>query len=426
MLQNPLIQAVFLFLGSYTLMSVLSKYSPADKVATLAAGVVALVIWMLRYNRPQLYTVYQNPLAKPVIDLVCKLTKDQPPVDASVGSYVPPGAGRAAGAVAATAAGVQSTAPRPRAPVSARNYGDDTGTASPSDARQGQQGAAQTENSKLLLQTDQQFKQATRRLKDLIRGSDDAIDQTMRQIQQNISLRERSSASTAMPPLGMFLFIGRPGLGKRTLAIEIGRMLYAGDSVGIVDFADPSTGAASLTSAAKVNPYQTFIIENITAGTQQAQNDLLAICAGQPLVEQSSGARVSFRHCLLFFLIHQEADAFPMPAHSGAGTGYTLVVDHLVQTADLDQMLALALHGVAPFQLPEPEQQAEVIALLMDKECRKYKLSLSAVSAAILAREVEEVGKLRSFKTSPARIARILSKPIHDALESGAETVDLS
>ena len=77
MLQNPIIQAVLMFFGSYSFMMVLKKYDPAGKVLTLAAGIVAVTVWMLRYNRATLHGIYQNPVAKPVIDLVCKLTDDQ-------------------------------------------------------------------------------------------------------------------------------------------------------------------------------------------------------------------------------------------------------------------------------------------------------------------------------------------------------------
>src|SRR5690348_15602119 len=79
MLQNPLIQTVILFLGSYTVMTVLKKYGSVGKIVTIVAGVFAVIIWMLRYNRAQIAGLYRNPVLKHVIDLVCSLTKEPPP-----------------------------------------------------------------------------------------------------------------------------------------------------------------------------------------------------------------------------------------------------------------------------------------------------------------------------------------------------------
>ncbi len=418
-----------LLLGSFTFMTMAKKFGPVGKVITIAAGVAAIIMWMLKFNRATLHGIYQNPIAKPVIDLVCKLTKDQPPVDASDTAAQLPMPGGPAGGGGAPAAAAQ----RPPT-ASARSYagggssgggsvaGGSTATAT---SQAGAGGAAQGESNKILLKIDSDFRAAVRKLKDIIGGNDENIDQTMRQIQNNLKLREKSSVQAALPPVGIFMFIGRPGLGKRTTAVEIARLLYPGDSVGLLDLAEPGASLTSLIGAAKANPFQTFIIENINTAGQQVQNDLLAIFAGQPLIDPQTNTRVSFRHCFFFLLVHKDADNMPKPTTSGTGTGFTVVADHLVQTADLDQMLTLSLHGMCPFVLPEKDVQAQIIAHLMEQECRKYKLTLGGVNPSMLAREVEEVSKLKSFKTEPARISRLLSRPISEAVIHGGDVVEL-
>ena len=414
-----------LLLGSFAFMTMAKKYGPAGKVVTLAAGVCMVIMWMLKFNRATLHGIYQNPLAKPVIDLVCKLTKDQPPVDASGGGGSMPVAS------APAQVGAAQSAPQRPPTASARAYaggssggsvaGGATGTAT---SQSGAGGAAQGESNKILLKTDTDFRAAARKLKEIIGGNDENIDQTVHQIQSNLKLREKSSVAAALPPVGIFMFIGRPGLGKRTMAVELGRLLYPGDSIGLLDLAETGASLTSLIGAAKANPYQTFVIENLNTASQQVQNDLLAIFAGQPLIDPQTNTRVSFRHCFFFLLIHKDADNLPRPTSGGAGTGLTVVAEHLVQTADLNQMLTLSLHGMCPFVLPEMDVQAQIIAYLMEQECRKYKMRLGGVNPSILAREVEEVSKTKSFKTEPARISRLLSRAISEAVVNGAEVVN--
>src|ERR1700731_3157167 len=114
MLQNPLVQTILLFFGAFSVMTILKKRDPFGTVLTVLAGLFAVIIWMLHYNRRALHNYYQNPVFKPVIDLICQMTGEKPPVDGS-------------DLVAAPVAAVQPVAAsggpaRPRAPVSARNY----------------------------------------------------------------------------------------------------------------------------------------------------------------------------------------------------------------------------------------------------------------------------------------------------------------
>jgi hypothetical protein len=420
MLQNPIIQTLILFLGSYTFMTVLKKYGPVGKIVTIVAGVFCVVIWMLRYNRAQVAELYRNPLLKHVIDLVCSVTKEPSP-----------GGGGVLAPVAASAAPVRSApqaavspdpapaagAARPRQPVSARSSGGagGGGAAAPNPPA--------GENPYLLVRTDVEYLTLAYRLKEEFVACDEVIDGTLRQNKGSVRMRERSQPTAAMPPLGMNLYMGRQGLGKKSLAIEIGRALYGGDAVGVLDLAERGASLAPVVAAARGNGYQTFIIENVDSAPHQVQTDLLTAFTGQSLAD--GGALVSFRNCFFFLLVHKEAESFPKPVASTAGTGFTVVVNHLAGATEMDQMLALSLHGVYPFRLPEPADQARVIAHLMEYECNKYNLSLGRVDARVLAREVEEVGRLGNFRASTARVSRILSVPISKALADQSATVTI-
>src|SRR5712691_6505281 len=83
-MQNPIIQILMLFVGAYTALNILGKVSPLDKIATLLCGVVAVIIWLANYNRSLLYSLSLKPGLGAVINAVCKLAKEQPPVDPSM------------------------------------------------------------------------------------------------------------------------------------------------------------------------------------------------------------------------------------------------------------------------------------------------------------------------------------------------------
>ncbi len=413
MLQNPIIQTLILFLGSYTFMTVLKKYEPVGKIVTLIAGIFCVVIWMLRYNRAQIAELYRNPILKPLIDLVCQVTKEPGP---GGGGVLAPAAASAVAArpapaaAAPAASGAAAGAARPRQAVSARSGGGAASANAPAG-----------ENPHLLVRTDIEYRTLAYRLKEEFVACNDVVDGTLRQIQNSVRMRERSQPTAAMPPLGMNLYMGRQGLGKKSLAIEIGKALYGGDAVGVLDLAERGASLASVAAAARGNGYQTFIIENPDSAPHQVQTDLLTAFTGAPLMDGNTP--VSFRNCFFFLLVHKDAGSFPKPVASAAGTGFTVVVNHLAGSTDLDQMLALALHGVYPFRLPEPAEQAGVIARLMEYECNKYNLSLGRVDPRMLAREVEEVGRMGSFRVAPTRVSRILSGPISAALARQSDSV---
>ena len=414
MMQNPLVQTVLLIFGSYTAMSLVKKHPPFGGILTAVAGVMAVTIWMLRFNRQQAAALYRNPMLKPVIDLVCALCKETPPVDGTAAVAAPATSAAASAPARASTAPPATAGGRARQPVSARAYQDNE----PSST-----GRPAGENSRLLLNADSDFRAFAYRLKERMVGCDETIDQTVAQIQRNIRLRERSVARGVVPPLGMFLYIGRAGLGKKTVAVETGTALYGGGSVGVIDFGEQGTSLSALVASARANPYQTFIIENLSNAPQQVQTDLLTIFSGAPIADPSSGATVTFRNCFFFLIVHKDAASFPKPVASSSGTGFTVVVNHLASALEVDSMLALSLHGVCPFRLPEPMDQARVVVRLMEDECEKYNLTLESVSTEVVAREVEEVSRLSSFKASPMRIARILSTPIGNALARQSTSV---
>ncbi|HLK65502.1 MAG TPA: hypothetical protein VKU19_18825 [Bryobacteraceae bacterium] len=384
--QNPLIRLLILVAGAYGALRVLQGAPLLAEIITIAAGLFAAIIWMANYHRAQLYSLSQNQTMGSVINAVCKMAKEQPPVDPSLDT-----------------AG-QAPASSPSAPPPP---------------------GAKPETPKLLLHSDSDFSSATAEIKDVVCGHDRVIDILMDQIKTNVQLRDRAS-QISMPPLGVFVLAGKPGLGKKYLAIEIGYRLYKGSSVSILDVSDPAAGGRLLVEEARSNPFTTFILENFQSCPPATQEELLSIVAGAPQVDAKTGAKVSFRHCFFFLMVHRDAQGMAMPERIGAGaTGHTVVLDSLGEAMHIDKRLGWSIHGIYPFVLPPPLEQAAVVAEIMHQECRKYNLTLGRVDPAILAREVQVISQNGGFEITPSRVAKIMSARLAAAVAAKEQLVDL-
>lgn len=378
MLQNPIIQVLSLFVGAYYGLTFLARFwAPLGPIITVASGLLAATIWILEYERRLAADLYRtNPVARPIIDLVCKATQRQVPL------------------------------------------GGDEGSAPAADGK-GKAGAE--EQTRLLLETDADFSEATSQLKSAVRGHDAIIDTVMQHIRRNARLRARSDPHAAQAPLGMFLFIGSPGLGKRYLAEQIGWLLYKGGPVLELDVADEASTIRRLIEAVKAKPYQTIILENIDAATPQYLERLQAIAAGNALRDPSTGSVVSFRNCFFFLLSHKPGQ----PIADLKKSGYTVLTQVIAETLGLPLGLVNHINDYLPFLLPSPIEQAEVVHLLMEQECQKYNVRLGQVDPELLAREVKAIGATGGFAVAPGRIAKRLQQPIHEAIARGEDIVNV-
>ena len=220
--------------------------------------------------------------------------------------------------------------------------------------------------------------------------------------------------------------MGQRGLGKRSLAIEIGSRMYRNGGIALVDVSDPNIHAGLLVAEAMANPYTTFILDKFETSKERLQNDLLSIVAGSPQTDPKSGTRVSFSHCLFFFLLQGSAERLPAPTRDGGGTGQTMVVNTLADDLHIDKRLAWSIHGVYPFLLPEPMKQAEVVVSIMESACRKYNLQLGHVDPVVLAREVEMSTQAGGFELVTPRVEKLLNGRILEAVSAHRPSVNVT
>ncbi|HUB32972.1 MAG TPA: hypothetical protein VMA31_08085 [Bryobacteraceae bacterium] len=403
MLQNPIIQLILMLLGAYTALHTAEKYKPADTILLALAAVFVIVLWLSRYSRDKLANLHKTPGVGALIDLVLQVS-GEPPMGGAVSQPAvrpQPAAYAAAQQPAARPAATPAVAPAAPPPPKPQP----------------------TEAEKLLLKYDGDFATAGREIRRRIIGHDDVIRAVIDQIRRSVQLRINSPNASTTSPLGVFIFAGRRGLGKRSLAIEIGSRMFKGGGLALVDVSDPNVHAGLIVAEALANPYTTFILDKFEAANERMQNDLLSIVSGAPVSDPKTGVRVSFRNTLFFLLIQGTADRIPAPSRQAGGTGQTMVVNTLADDLHIDKRLAWSIHGVYPFLLPPLMQQAEIIAALMENSCRKYNLQLGHVDASVLAREVEMATQAGGFELAPPRIEKLLNGRILEAVNAQRPSV---
>ncbi|MEA2624839.1 MAG: hypothetical protein QOD06_884 [Candidatus Binatota bacterium] len=375
MLQNPIVQIAMMFVGAYYALNVLSRvWPPLGPTVTVVSGALAAVLWVLEYERRLAADLYRtNPIARPLLDLVCRAT----------GRQLPIGDG---GIVA-----VAETANVERA-ASSRSTAASSGTASePVRASGTKQGPR---DAKLLLDTDADFFESASRLKSVVRGHDAIIDGILAQLRQNVRLRQRADPHAAQPPLGLFLFVGKPGLGKRYLAEQIAWLVYEDGPLVELDVTDEASASPRrLIEAVKAKPNQTIILENVDAATPQYLERLQAIASGNSLRDPTSGAVVGFRNCVFFLISHKPAE----PIAAIRQEGVTMLTAAIAELVGLPPSLVTMINDYYAFLLPSQIEQAEIVALLMEQECRKYNVRLGQVDPEMLSREVNAISASGGF-----------------------------
>ncbi|MCB1875143.1 MAG: AAA family ATPase [Chromatiales bacterium] len=382
MLNNPLIKTLLLFVGAWFLLTLLKGlWPPLLWIAVILSTALAATLWILEYQRDLAFRLYMdNPVIGPFIEGVCKLTGRQVPIQGGQSEPVPPAA--------------QTTADL-----------------------QDQRLAPPTK-----LTNDQDFIGASQYLKKEVRGCDDVIDSLLDGLRNAIRLRGRVGRDLTLPPLASFLLAGREGLGKRYLAERVAAMLYDQGPVTEIDLRDRYDHLQELVSAAKRQPNQTLVIENIDAADERFIDKLANLLAGQELMDAESGTPVSFRNTVIFLVSHRPADGFENVTNSQR----TMMAGMVSETLGLPPVLVNYLHGYYGFTLPAMMEQAQVVTLLIERECAKYDLTVQRIDAEILAREVKAISDHGAFDIAPGRIAQRLKSVISDAIGDQTHSVSVT
>lgn len=334
----------------------------------LFAGLFAGAIWMLRYERPTMAAFYRRPACKYGIDFVCFVAREQPPTEVT----------------------------RPH------------------------------EDAQLMLRTEQEFGVAASRMRDFVRGHDALLDHLFRHLHGAVMLRERRvAAPTIEPPLGVFLLVGPEGVGKRYLARVLSRLLFrsgrtevlemdklGADATAAVFGAKGSPGA--LVEAVRRQPYQVVVVEHIEAAPAPVARQLAAIFRTGVGTDLDTGRSISYRNCLFILTTTRSAAALSRLAAQAASSGAWLqqASNLLSSETSLDSTLLAPLTDVLCCHPPGDLVKAEVVTMLMVRECNTYGVALDYVDPEIVASEVSSLRDELGFAIAPDRVRKLLRNPL--------------
>jgi hypothetical protein len=103
-------------------------------------------------------------------------------------------------------------------------------------------------------------------------------------------------------------------------------------------------------------------------------------------------------------------------ALAGAGLGEAVfhqrAIELIGEETQIDHGLLNAVTDVCFCASPSDSVKAEVVALLMKKECRDHGIELSNVDPEILATQVIQLDDASGFRLAPQRVKKLLRKPL--------------
>ena len=284
----------------------------------------------------------------------------------------------------------------------------------------------------LLLLSRNDFHIAASRAKQIVRGHNEVLDRVLSRIFENVTLRKSRRHSKLLGPVASFLLVGNDGIGKRYLARVVSKLLYRTGRVEVFE-CDRITAASlvgtkgqpgDLLEMARREPYQMLIFERIEKASAEVVGVLMRLLSNGQLAQPGSESAVSFQHSTVVFTTNPtESMASLDETALGQSAWQQRVIEQLRDERQIDGGMLSAIDEVLLCQSPADDVKAEVISLLMQKECKAHGIELSHVDPIILGTQVLQLDDATGFAHSPNRIKKLLSRPLvaatadeHDSL----------
>lgn len=371
---NPVVRQIMLVVCVASVMWWLAKLSfLVVLILTIVAGVFAVSLWTLRYERAISAAAYKNAILKPLIDGVCRIAREQPPVE----------------------------------------------------------GKSLAEDEDFALKSREDFDAAKAQMKNYTRGHDDVLERIFRHLTDAVTLRQqRVAAPSIEPPLGAFLLVGSEGVGRRYLARILARMLFRNGGAVILDmdrvggdpvaeiFGGPAV-RGSLVEAVRRDPHQVVIIEHFENSPPEVVEQLATIFRTGAGTDLSTGRPISYRNCVFMLTTARCIETLAkMAARQDAPDSWLAQANHVLEMeGSFDSKLMASLTDILICRPPDDLVKAEVLVMLMAKECKTYGVELDYVDPEVIASEVLALRDELGFTIAPDRIKRLLRDPLVAASE---------
>lgn len=340
------------------------------------ASANAATIWVLRYNQDIAARLCSKPVCEKYVGLICKATGQPRPVDL-----------------------------RPSASV-----------------------------SQLLLRSKQDFDIALNRAKPIVRGHDQVLERALSRIHENLTLRTTRRSNKSLGPIASFLLVGKSGIGKRYLSRVVSKLLYRSGRVQVFECghitAQSLIGSkghpGDLLEVVRAEPFQLLIFENLDRASADVSTVLQRLLTSGELTQPGTQSTVSFRNTTLVFTTDELDSVENVDRETvGAAAWQQHVIDRLRDERQIDGGLLNAIDDIMFCEAPSDEVKAEVISLLLQKECQAHGLELSHVDPIILGTQVLQIQDAIGFAHAPSQIKKLLSKPLVAAAENEQDSLSL-
>jgi ATP-dependent Clp protease ATP-binding subunit ClpA len=250
------------------------------------------------------------------------------------------------------------------------------------------------------------------------------IDQIFNHLRDHVAIRTGKPTAEGSPrPLGVFLLVGSEGVGKRYLTTCLCEQLWVKGILITLDLAEEVPDhTTEMLAALSANPCATVLLENVDRATGRTLDRLTRILADGRGRDPSSGAVIELGNALIVMTSTRGIAAFKEQSEDNTSS----IQERLAAETPMDHPLLAQFDVIAACRRLDAWTRAEVVALIMKRECRRHGLELGYVAPEFLTREVAAINDAHGMALIPPRIARLLRVPLTKAVNAGITHLDLN
>lgn len=360
---HPIVNAALLGIAAFSAAAVLFSISPwLLYVAQLVAVLLALTLWILHFDKGLAAGLYANPLGRPVLDTVCDLTGERRP--------------------------------------GARDPGLDTGAPLPFTAP------------------------SPARLEPVLSAKfprqPDLVGPVLEKLRARCELRAQL-VGPAREPLASLLLLGRPALGKRSLAEMIGLALFGADRVQVIDArGTPGAVLRAIREAVDRHRGGVIVLEDVDKAQPDTLSALGPVLARGSFVAPGDTAATDCTAAIVVLLVHRDARTLA-PAQAGILNDAT---ERYAAASGLPKALVASLDLCHPVSFPSPHAVLDVLRRLMEGRAAAYGLEIGIEDRA-LGMAVARVRLTEDFSGAEAIVKELSEPAIQTAKRLGRSRAEI-